>query len=84
MQIFYPFPIQLFTSHFPGPDPVQCQTSDSARKKYSKKLNDKHIILETDQFRDEKVKCTENTKGHRREVAMCQIKHHWWWKVNGS
>lgn len=67
MQIFYPYPVQLFPNSFPGQDPDDCDekmTKAEAEKVHC--LNWKH----PDKY------------GHYRIAKLTQIKHHWWWKMN--
>lgn len=67
MQIFYPYPVQIYTQQFPGDDPNDCPR-DAKKDKAVKMgcINAQH----PDKY------------GHYRESKYTQTKHHWFWKIN--
>ena len=66
MQIFYPYPIQVYSKQFPGEDPNDCPRNITEQDALKLKcINAKY----------------PDFYGHYREAAMTQMKHHWVWKL---
>ncbi|KAE9554829.1 hypothetical protein FO519_001944 [Halicephalobus sp. NKZ332] len=67
IQIFYPYPIQIFHNRFPGTDPNDCE--EKIQRKEAKLINCNNWN-------------SPDTYGHYRSAPLTQIKHHFWWKMN--
>uniref|UniRef100_A0AC34F0A7 Alpha-1,6-mannosyl-glycoprotein 2-beta-N-acetylglucosaminyltransferase n=1 Tax=Panagrolaimus sp. ES5 TaxID=591445 RepID=A0AC34F0A7_9BILA len=67
VQIFYPYPMQIFHNRFPGPDPNDCPEKMKKEEAEMKQCNNWK---------------TPDSYGNYRKAQLSQIKLHWWWKMN--
>lgn len=67
LQIYYPYPNQIFSNEFPGEDPNDCPRDI---KKYEAKQRKCNNADHPDKY------------GHYREAKYVQTKHHWFWKIS--
>ena len=66
MQIFYPYPIQVYSKQFPGDDPNDCPRNLNKDEALKRKCNNAKF---------------PDPYGHYREAPHAQLKHHWLWKL---
>jgi len=67
IQIFYPYPIQIFHNRFPGADPHDCEEKMKKKEAEEAKCNNWN---------------SPDSYGNYRSAPLTQIKHHFWWKMN--
>jgi alpha-1,6-mannosyl-glycoprotein beta-1,2-N-acetylglucosaminyltransferase len=67
LQIFYPFPMQIYQKEFPGEHPNDCPRDVKKAEALKRGCNNAE---HPDKY------------GHYREAKYTQTKHHWNWKIN--
>jgi alpha-1,6-mannosyl-glycoprotein beta-1,2-N-acetylglucosaminyltransferase len=67
VQIYYPYPMQIFHNRFPGADPNDCPEKIKKQEAEASNCNNWK---------------TPDSYGNYRKAQLSQIKLHWWWKMN--
>ena len=67
MQLFYPFAVQTHDKVFPGSHPNDCPRNLNLTSARQRRCNNAEY---PDKFK------------HYREAHICQMKHHWLWKIH--
>jgi len=67
MQIYFPYPMQIYPKEFPGEDPNDCPRDAKKEEALKRGCNNAE---HPDKY------------GHYREARFAQTKHHWFWKIN--